>query len=414
VHDQAALRQAVDLAHEVVPLFVLDEGLRRHRRSSARDAFLSESLADLRAALRRLGGDLVVRRGDPVEETLRLATQTGSEAVFVGADASGYARQREERLRRACLGERVRLRIENTIAAVPAGELVPADRDHYRVFTAYWRRWRQQPLSDPLEPPRRVVVPAGIATGELPLPRGGTAGGEQAARRRLRAWLRDGLYRYDTDRNDLAVDGTSRLSPYLHFGCVSAAEVVMRARGHGGVAVEFLRQLCWRDFYLQLLSANPQTVTRDLRPRGREWSDDERALAAWTDGRTGYPIVDAAMRQLRDEGWIHNRARLLAGAFLTKTLGVHWRCGEEVFFDRLVDGDVANNAGNWQWVAGTGVDTRPNRRFNPVAQARRLDPDGVYVRRHVPELETLAGALIHEPWHAGRAVPPDYPDRIVV
>jgi deoxyribodipyrimidine photo-lyase len=413
VHDHAALSAAVDVAREVVPLFVLDDGFRRRHRSGARESFLLESLADLRRALRERGGDLVVRRGDPVEETLRIAHRAGSHAVFVGADASPYAQRRRQRLERACRGERLEVRVENTVAAVAPGELVPAGRDHYRVFTPYWRRWRELPLPSPLDAPVRVTVPA-VAPGPLPPPVAGMRGGERAGRQRLDTWLRSGLHEYAGARNDLGRDGTSRLSPYLHFGCVSANELVVRARREGAVADEFVRQLCWRDFYLQLMSANPRTATDDLHRRDRGWTDDDDGLAAWAEGRTGYPIIDAAMRQLRQEGWMHNRARLLVGSFLTKTLGIDWRRGADVFFELLVDGDVANNVGNWQWVAGTGVDTRPNRVFNPVAQAKRLDPEGEYVRRYVPELAGLPASMVHEPWRAplpGRVR--EYPERIV-
>jgi deoxyribodipyrimidine photo-lyase len=198
------------------------------------------------------------------------------------------------------------------------------------------------------------------------------------------AWLRAGAGGYERMHDDPAGDGTSRLSPYLHFGCVSARELASRAAEQGAVA--FVRQLCWRDFYGQLLRARPRTQVDDLRPRGDRWVDDADALAAWKDGRTGYPLVDAGMRQLRVEGWMHNRVRLVTASFLVKDLGIDWREGARHYFDLLLDGDVAQNVGNWQWVAGTGVDTRPNRVFNPTAQAKRLDPDGEYVRRWVPEL----------------------------
>ena len=403
VHDQAALRAAVEVSTAVVPLFVFDDGL---RRSATREAFLSEALADLRNHLRARGGDLVVRRGDPVDETLRVAHETGSTVVYLGADASAYAQRRQARLARA-----IDVRVENTIAAVAPGELAATGRDHYRVFTPYWRRWRDMPLPEPLDPPPRIAVSPGIEPGELPDRSGG---GERAGRRRLETWLREGLHEYETARNDLARDATSRLSPYLHFGCISAAEAVTRARAEGAAAEEFVRQLCWRDFYLQLLASNAETATRDLHQSERDWIEDDDALAAWAEGRTGYPIVDAAMRQLSAEGWMHNRARLIAASFLTKTLRIHWRHGAKVFFELLLDGDVASNAGNWQWVAGTGVDTRPNRRLNPVVQARRFDPDGAYVRRYVPELGDLRGAAAHEPWRARRAaLAPEYPAPIV-
>ena len=174
-----------------------------------------------------------------------------------------------------------------------------------------------------------------------------------------------------------------------------------------------MRQLAWRDFFAQLLAASPQSATPTSAPRGDRWRDDADALAAWREGRTGYPVVDAGMRQLAREGFMHNRARLLTGSFLTKDLYLDWRIGAEHFAGLLVDGDVASNAGSWQWVAGTGVDTRPNRVFNPTAQAKRFDPNGDYVRRYVPELAGIEGGAVHEPWRLGLLRPPGYPEPIV-
>jgi len=232
-------------------------------------------------------------------------------------------------------------------------------------------------------------VPAGLAVGRRPalgslvdgrpspdLP----AGGETAGRALVTAWGRSHLARYEELHDDLAADGTSRLSPYLHFGCLSTLELAQRLQRQPG-AEPFIRQLCWRDFYHQLLAARPDTATNDLRPRRKRWSNEADAIDAWRAGRTGYPFVDAGMRQLEREGWMHNRLRLVTGSFLTKQLRVDWRVGAAHFFALLVDGDVANNVGNWQWVAGTGVDTRP-RGFNALLQAERFDPDGAYVRRY--------------------------------
>lgn len=421
IHDHPGLSEAARSSERIVPLFVLDDRLLRRLDSPNRVAFLLDALEDLRRSLRERGADLIVRRGDPVAETLRVACAVRADAVFVGADASAYARARESRLARACSGERIDLRLVNTNAIVPPGALAPADRDHYVVFTPYWRRWQTVPLPAPARTPARLRLPRGVAPGELPLLRALTAGtpspglvrgGERAGRRRLGRWLADGLAGYEAHGNLLASDATSRLSPYLHFGCLSALDVAVRvSRRAGGEA--FLRQLCWRDFYRQLLAANPRTPHDDLRPRGDRWSRDDEALGRWRDGRTGYPVVDAAMRQLAAEGWLPGRARLIAGSFLVKTLYLDWRLGADHFSRLLVDADVAANVGNWQWLAGTGVDTRPNRVLNPVAQARRFDPDGDYVRRWVPELAGLAGAAVHEPWKAPRPATPEYPPPLV-
>ena len=375
VHDHPGLAGAAREHDEVLPLFVFDERLVR-RAGAARQAFLHAALADLRASLREAGADLVVRCGDPVAEAVRLARGHDATAVYVADDASAYAQRRLKGLAAA----RLDVRRHPGIAAVAPRALTPDGRDHYRVFTPYWRRWREEPAAEPLAPPARLRLPGGVDSGSLPA--GNGTGGEREGRRRLAAWLASGVREYDAARDVPAADATSHLSPYLHFGCLSANEVVARARVEGPVAEEFVRQLCWRDFYLQLLAADPTLETNDLRPRGREWRDDAAALDGWREGETGVPIVDAAMRQLRTEGWLGNRARLIVAGYLTKTLGLDWRHGAAHFAELLVDADVANNVGNWQWVAGTGVDTRPHRGFSADRQAKRFDPEGEYARAY--------------------------------
>jgi deoxyribodipyrimidine photo-lyase len=419
LHDHEGLREAARAHDRVVPLFVLDDRL-IDPRAANRLSFLLDSLTDLRDSLRRLGSDPVVRRGDPVAEALRVSRAADAATLFTGADSSSYAQSRERRLLSECAGAGVELRVVDTTSVVPPGDIVPDGRDHYRVFTPYWRRWHDVPLRSVGGAPERLPPLGDMEAGELPslgdltrvpatreLPRGG----ETAGRRRLGAWLRDGLDRYEDERDQLAHGATSGLSPYLHFGCLSPVEVVARAREHGG-ANAFVRQLCWRDFFGQLLAANPHLQHDDLRARPDSWRDDEEALAAWRDGRTGYPIVDAAMRQLAAEGWMPNRARLIVGSFLTKTLSLDWRLGAAIFFALRVDGDVANNVGNWQWVAGTGANMRPNRVLDPLRQAKRFDPEGHFVRRYVPEFEALGGPSVHEPWNAQPALARGYPERI--
>jgi len=396
LHDQPALAAAVERGERVVPLFVLDDAVLAAFGAPNRVAFLLDSLRDLDSSLRTRGGALVVRRGNVVGETVRLALDTEATAVFVSEDVSAYAQERERRLRARLTAAGVTLDVYPGVTVVPPGDLTPAGRDHFRVFTPYWRRWREEPRRDVLAAPTQILLPDGVQAGTLPelgdlvsgqpapqLP----AGGETAGRRRLDAWLDDGLARYGELADDLPADATSRLSPYLHFGCVSAGEVVARALEREG-AEPFVRQLCWRDFNHQLLAADPELAREDLRPRSAGWRDDEAGLEAWRTGRTGYPLVDAGMRQLMAEGFMHNRARLVTGSFLTKHLAIDWRRGAAHFFEHLVDGDVANNTGNWQWVAGTGTDSRPNRRLSPERQAERFDPEGIYVRRYVPEFGT--------------------------
>ena len=287
--------------------------------------------------------------------------------------------------------------------------MVPAGKDHYAVFTPFWNRWREAPRRALAPVPRRIAVPRGLSAGRIPpvtalasgsLSPGRPRGGESVGRARVAAFVRRDLAEYGGAHDDLAADRTSRLSAYLHFGCVSPLELLQRAAEHE----PFVRQLCWREFHTQVLAAFPALPMCDYRVRGGRWRRDDAALEAWRVGRTGVPIVDAAMRQLLAEGFIHNRARMLAASYLVKELGIDWRLGARHFLDWLVDADVANNSGNWQWIAGTGNDTRPNRRFNLVRQARRHDPDGAYVRRYVPELGEVAGPAVHEPWRLPAAV----------
>ena len=406
VHDNPALTAALETAETVLPLFVLDEGIERTRFGAGanRRAFLTESLADLDRSLRRLGGALDVRRGEVVAETVRAAREVGATTVFASADVSPYAVGRERRL-----AAELDLRLVNGHFVVPAGEVTPAGADHYQVFSAYHRAWSQVPMGSPEPTPEAIRLPPGLEPG--PVVGGEEAllpGGESAGVERARTWLRSRLDGYGSGGHDaIAADATSRLSPYLHFGCVSPRALAVRAHELGGAA--FVRQLCWRDFYAQLLFARPGTQVDDLRPRGDRWLDDPDGLAAWKDGMTGYPLVDAGMRQLRREGWMHNRARMVTASFLVKDLGIDWRVGARHFFDLLLDGDVAQNIGNWQWVAGTGTDSRPNRVYNPTAQLKKLDPEGAYVRRYVPELADVPAGEIAEPG----LLAPSYPRPIV-
>ncbi|WP_405986594.1 cryptochrome/photolyase family protein [Streptomyces sp. NBC_00872] len=424
VHDQPVLRAAVDGADEVVPLFVRDTGIAAAGFDAPnRRAFLADCLVSLDASLRKRGGRLIVRSGEVVEEVCRVVRETGAREVHVAAGVSRYAVRREDRLRTEL--ERAGCALvayDAVVTAVPPGRITPSGKDHFAVFTPYFHRWEETGRRATAAAPRSVRVPP--VNGE-PLPErdavegvspGLARGGEDRARERLASWLADGIGAYGNRHDDLAGDATSRLSPYLHFGCLSPVELVQRAERLSGPGAEaFVRQLAWRDFHHQVLAARPESSWSDYRTRGDRWRTDDKEIAAWREGRTGCPIVDAAMRQLLHEGWMHNRGRLLAASFLTKTLYVDWRVGARHFLELLVDGDIADNQLNWQWVAGTGTDTRPNRVLNPLAQARRFDPRGAYVRRWVPELAGLAGPSVHEPWKVTGAdrARLDYPDPVV-
>jgi deoxyribodipyrimidine photo-lyase len=240
--------------------------------------------------------------------------------------------------------------------------------------------------------------------------------GEAAARERAEWWFDGPVDAYDDARNLLAADGTSKLSHHLHLGTISATELAARVDRRNPGQEAFLQELCWRDFNHQLLAARPDLPHTDIRTQHDTWREDDEAVAAWQEGRTGYPVIDAGMRQLAREGWMHNRARMLVASFLTKHLYLDWRVGAWHFMDHLVDGDLANNFGQWQWMAGTGTDSRPNRMFNPVTQGQRYDPDGIYVRRYVPELAEVDDARIHAPWEAAGSLfagSGDYPPPLV-
>ena len=456
LHDNPALHLATSRVRDVIPLFVLDPAL---KPPPNRARFLAESLTDLREALRARGSDLVIRRGSPAAEIIRLATETNATAVYIADDVSRYAARRGQALRQECARHRLDLTVTPGLTVVPPGDLTPAAADHYRVFTPYYRAWRAIPWRHPHPVPEVIRTPKIRPIGRVPPIPSGTSpalpkGGESPARRRLSAWLdparpngtnapqscSPGLSAYPAHHDDLPADQTSRLSPYLKFGCLSPLELAWAAldpaspgptatctsavlsslAAHSDTAPpsgaeEFCRQLAWRDFFYQVTAAFPDIASQDYRPAAHPRREDPDALEAWQAGRTGIPIVDAGMRQLAAEGFMHNRARMITASFLTRNLGLDWRYGYRHFAALLADADVANNAGNWQWVAGTGNNTRPNRIMNPLRQASRFDPSGNYVRRYVQELSALDRPHIHTPWHlpAARTQPLGYPDPIV-
>ena len=406
VHDHPALDAAVRAGGSVVPLFVLDPDLLR--RSPNRRRFLLESLVDLDRSLGRRGSRLVVREGDVVARTLDVVGEAGVDAVHVSADVSWLAQRREARLREALAAHGVDLHVHPGTYVVEPGEVAPPGKQMYSVFTPFHRAWAQVPRRAVLPAPAAVETPAELAPGPRTDPTETHAdsidlppGGETAARKHLEAYLATEAQRYADVRNDLAADGTSRLSPYLRFGCVSANEVVAATEGLQGTQ-ELVRQVAWRDFYGQLLAHDPAIAWRDFRAPPDDVPErpahPEYELERWQQGRTGIPLVDAGMRQLRREGWMHNRARMVTASFLTRRLGIEWQRGAEHFMRWLVDGDPANNSGGWQWVAGTGTDPRRSRSFNPVRQAERFDPDGAYVRRYVDELAEVPAPQIFAPW----------------
>ena len=431
MRDHPALCAALAQHDDVVTVFCLDDRLLRGRHASApRTQFMLECLHDLDASLRERGGALVVRRGAPEHELPKLAREAGAGAVYFTRDVSPYARQRGERtgavLREhgidlhACPG----LTVADDVTSILTGKGQP-----YTVFSPFHRAWQKQPRRELLPAPRRISATS-VDPGTIPsLEQLGLRqevedpmrGGEAEARRRLANFLRGPIDSYRDHHDILGRDGSSRLSPYLHFGCVSPREVEERAGNP-----DFIRQLAWRDFYHHVLFHHPRNATEEFQQRYRraiDWDHDHDALRAWCEGRTGYPLVDAGMRQLRREGWMHNRARLVVGSFLTKDLGIDWRLGERWFMRLLIDGDEANNNGNWQWIASVGVDPQPHYRriYNPARHMERFDPRGAYVRRYVPELRAVPDEYLSEPWtmpadvqrRCGTVIGRDYPGPIV-
>jgi len=430
VHDHPALTAAHRAAERVVPVFVLDPRLLDAGRfpSANRAWFLLESLRELRKALRERGGDLFVRSGKPESVLPELAHAVGAEALYFASDVSPFAMARDRRVEAALDGVAVRRQPGNFVADV--GVPRTSDGRPFAVFSPFWRRWEQLPRRDVHGAPRSLTVsgeldPGAIPDGPAPEAAEPCAPGEGAARERLRRWLDGGIERYH-ERHDRLEGGTSELSPYLHFGCVSARETEQRALARGGAgAGAFVRQLAWRDFYAHVLLHHPGNAHRAHKPQfeALECDDDPDALDAWRAGRTGFPVVDAGMRQLAHAGWMHNRARLIVASFLTKDLHLDWRAGEAHFMRHLLCGDEAQNNGNWQWITSIGVDPAPyfRRMYNPMAQQRRHDPDGAYVRRWCPELCDVPLAKLAEPWTmtadeqaaAGCVIGRDYPAPVV-
>ena len=413
LHDHPALHQACSRARQVVPLFVQDPAI---TAPPNRARFLAESLADLRYQLRQRQADLIIRTGDPAAEVTRLAIELNAHAVYLADDVSHYAARRRRDLERECARHRRDLTVTPGLTVVPPGDLSPATGGAYQVFTPYWRAWRAAAWRPPCPVPEVITLPAITDPGPLPsTPQGASPqlakGGEAEGRRRFLDWRQHQLIGYPEHHDDLAAAQTSRLSAYLRFGCVSPLEVALGTRDRPA-GQEFARQMAWRDFFYQATAAFPDLARRDYRP-GPAWSDDQHALEAWCAGRTGIPIVDAGLRQLAAEGFMHNRARMITASFLTHGLKINWRHGYRHFARLLADGDVANNAGNWQWMAGTGHNTRPNRVLNPLRQAQRFDRAGQYVRRYVPELAGLDPAWFQAPWRLPPRVRPGYPGPLV-
>lgn len=457
--DHPALRAALTGFDRVVPLFVWDPVLVRASGAN-RLAFLSGCVRELDASL---DGRLLIRSGDPVRMVAEVAEEAGADSVFVTSDFGPYGGRRDERVAAALGRAGASFESVDSPYAVAPGQLLTGGGSPFQVFTPFAKAWRAHGWPAPIRRPARLnrldraglrrSAGGGSGGGSLleageegggGLAGGGRSGsgsgrgtgggsergsgsaggslpeaGEDAAHRCLDRFLRSAIDSYPTERDRPDLDSTSRLSPYLRFGCLHPRQIL--ARLEPGRHERFETELCWREFYADVLHHRPDAARRSYRAEWRTFQVDDGADAddrfeAWAQGRTGYPIVDAGMRQLLAEGWMHNRVRMIVASFLVKDLHIDWGRGARWFMLHLVDGDLASNQLNWQWVAGSGTDAAPYFRvFNPVTQGRKFDPDGTYIRRWIPELAGRSAAEdVHEPWKAsGSLFDSGYPEPIV-
>ncbi|TQJ52292.1 deoxyribodipyrimidine photo-lyase [Phycicoccus sp. SLBN-51] len=414
MRDHPALTEAAHAGETVLPLFVLDPQL-IDEATPRRDHLL----ASLRALDDAMDGRLVVRRGRPEEVVAAVSEEVGAESVHVSAETTPYGRRRDERVRQRLERDGRSMVATGTPYAVGPGTLTKPDGTAYQVFTPFSKAWRSHGWPGPAPMPRGLRWARADSEG---IPEGPEVdgAGEESARRRWKRWLDEHLGGYDGERDRPDLDSTSRMSAPLKYGELHPRTLLADIAAHEGARSQGARtytdELCWREFYADVLWHHPESAWHDLKPAlsSMTYSRARKPLEAWQRGETGFPMVDAGMRQLLTEGWMHNRVRMITASFLVKDLHIWWPEGARHFLAHLRDGDIASNNHGWQWVAGTGTDAAPYFRvFNPVTQGMKFDPDGEYVRRWVPELRHLAGKAAHEPWEHDEGYAHGYPERIV-
>jgi deoxyribodipyrimidine photo-lyase len=424
--DNPALQAACERSGNVLAVYVhAPDEEQPWAPGAASRWWLHHSLTALREALASRGGALCVRRGESLQELLAVARECGAQRVYWNRLYEPAVTSRDRRIGTALRESGIDCESFNAGLLFEPWEVRQANGDPYRVFTPFWRNCERQldTLPAPLPAPRRVTAPERLpasleiaALGLLPRVHwdAGLASswtpGEAGAQARIQSFCRTGLHGYATGRNLPGVPGSSRLSPHLHFGEIGPRQCLAAVNAETGShpaarepAAVFVRELGWREFAHHLLHHFPDTANAPLDARFESfpWSQDAHALEAWRHGRTGYPLVDAGMRELWQTGWMHNRVRMIVASLLTKNLRQHWLDGARWFWDTLVDADLANNTLGWQWTAGCGADAAPYFRvFNPVLQTERFDPQRLYVRRWLPELAALPDKWVHRPFDA--------------
>lgn len=416
-------------AAQVIPVFIWspeDEG--DWATGSASRWWLYHSLARLNDSLMKLGSRLVIRRGPSVRALLDLQRETGARRVVWNEQPGAAFRQRDTDVTTALRAQGVTVEVQHGATLRPPGQVLTGEGNHYQVFTPFWRSSLKHKVATPLPVPKQLPsVPRtlkSLSLDELELiPRitwykGMEASweiGEAAAQAKLQRFVAEWVHGYDTQRDIPSVLGTSRLSPHLHFGEISPRQVwhtLLKLPGNG--AETYRREIGWREFAYDLLFHQPQTADHPLRAEFADfpWRDDQDGLRRWQQGMTGYPIVDAGMRELWTTGWMHNRVRMIVASFLVKDLLIDWRQGARWFWDTLVDADLASNTLGWQWAGGCGADAAPFFRiFNPVLQSEKFDANGEYIKHWVPELKHLKGKALHAPWTSHGKL--DYPKPVV-
>ena len=414
IGDHPALVEAIKNSDEIVPVFILD----KQQIAEAGEKLLAYMGQSLRALDESLGNRLHIIEGDQVAVLNELIEMYGVSEVHISAEPERYGAERDARVEAA--GIKL-VRTGSSYAVYPGRVVKPSDGTPYKVYTPFYKAWCAHGWRAPAPTPKEIKAPTPPdkyrAFPDFVMPDGVNviAAGEAAALKRFKEFTKNGLDSYDENRNFANIDGTSKMSTYLKFGEIHPRTLLANL-GESKAHDTFRKEIAWREFYADVLFNNPHTDTDYYAPKFKEMRYDKpgKQFIAWCEGKTGYPFVDAAMRQLQLEGWMHNRTRMVVASFLVKDLHLEWQLGERFFAEHLVDYDVASNAHGWQWTAGTGTDASPYYRvFNPIEQGRRFDVDGDYIRKYVPELAHLSAAEIHEPWLFLDGYSRGYPERIV-